>query len=220
MEGGHRNQVFRSLGPDPVVFKSCQRSEAAVRWLLPVLDIAVASGFVTAPPRQSLDGRYVAEGWTCEPFIPGKPADKSDLEHLHFLIEAFHDSSRSVPQRPGFLSTSALQREPQGGDVDLSVMPPDLAGACRAAWAAVETGNETVIHGDLCAANVVLCPDGRFALIDWDEARRDLAGFDLVHRDGIDMAWQRAHLAWETACSWTLEPAYAQGRAAQLMAQS
>ncbi|MFK7765179.1 MAG: phosphotransferase [Roseobacter sp.] len=135
------------------------------------------------------------------------------------LIKGFHDNGRAVPQRPGFLSTSALQNEPQGGDVNLSVMPPDLVSACRAAWAALEMDSETVIHGDLSSGNVVICPDVRFALIDWDESRRDLTGFDLVHRDGIDRNWQRAHLPWEIACGWTVEPVYARSLAAQLMAQ-
>lgn len=218
LPGGHRNRVFKSGGKDPMVFKSCTRSEAAVHWLLPVLDLAEAAGFVVARPKRSRDGGYVGDGWTCEPFIAGTALRPEDLPDLLKPLERFHAAARPVPQRPGFLSSQALRVALQGGDVNLAGMPADLVAACRAAWAGLAGQEETIVHGDLCAGNVLRCPDGRFALIDWDEARRDVPAFDLVHLQSPGTALRHAHLAWETACSWRLEPDYARRKATALLA--
>jgi aminoglycoside phosphotransferase (APT) family kinase protein len=83
-----------------------------------------------------------------------------------------------------------------------------------------------VIHGDPGAGNIRMA-DGRVGLLDWDEARVDTPLLDLgalppdsalplagVHR----LVARRAALAWEVACCWTAEPAYARRRLAQLSA--
>lgn len=219
LSGGHRNAVFKTTGSEQsFVLKSCRRSEEAVAWLLPVLEQAAASGFVVAEPLRSLKGSFVAEGWTCEPFIAGSAVTAHELPAVLEPLLDFHVRTRHLPQRPGFLSSGALATATTGGDVDLNAMPADLVTLCRAAWAQLDEAPETIVHGDLFAENVLRCPDGRFAIIDWDEARRDRASFDLVNVQTPDKATQRAHLAWEVACSWLIEPDYAHRMADRLAA--
>ncbi len=218
LSGGHRNTVYRTAGPGPArVLKSTRRSEAAVAWLLPVLEAAASAGFLVPPPLLSQNGQLVVNGWTCEPWLEGVPSGADTLRALGPQLSAFHAATRIGSQRPGFLSARDLLWMEQGGDVDLSGMPSDLVSACREAWHPISEEKQCAIHGDLFAENVLCCPDGRFALIDWDEARRDVPGFDLVHVAQTSASWHRAHLAWEVACSWTVEPDYARQLAEKLL---
>jgi len=66
----------------------------------------------------------------------------------------------------------------------------------------------------------VLMVEGEPTFIDWDESRVDHAffDFDLPHLGALDEEQQKALVAWEVACSWTLEPEYARRRLAELRA--
>lgn len=210
LTGGHRNLVFRTFGlPRDLVFKSTRRSPEALHWLLPVQEHARAAGFVVPSLIESLEGQLVVDGWTCEAFVEGETFLPEDMPTLLPQLAAFHAATAGVVQRPGFLSSCALLAQDVGADVDLRAMPSALVLRCRAAWRAVASGAEAVIHGDLTCGNLIRCRDGRTALIDWDECRRDLVLFDLGPlRDGSD-AEKRARLAWEIACTWLVEPEYA-----------
>ncbi|MGA0541174.1 phosphotransferase [Neotabrizicola sp. VNH66] len=217
LAGGHRNLAFRTLGlRQDVVFKSTCRTAEQLAWLRPVQDIARACGFVVPGLRESRDGRLAEEGWTCEPFIAGAPVLPGDLAALVPQIRAFHAASADLPQRPGFLSVRALLDRTAGGDVDLTALPAPFAARCRAAWQAVADREEAAVHGDLNPGNLILCPDGRTALIDWDECRRDLALFDLGALRPGDDDERMARLAWEVACSWQAEPEHGRRLAQRL----
>lgn len=155
-------------------------------------------------------------GWTAEPFIDGTPCVPAACTTLQAAIERFHDAVRPCPQRPGFLSSRDLIRQTAGGDIDLAVMPPALAETCRAAFSRLGAGTESIVHGDLTTSNILRCPDGRFALLDWDEARRDRPAFDLAQLREPDADEARAALAWEVACCWTREPVRARALAKKL----
>ncbi|WP_460275426.1 phosphotransferase enzyme family protein [Celeribacter sp. ULVN23_4] len=209
--GGHRNAVFRTseLTQD-LVFKSTRRSEAQLQWLAPVLDAAKAAGFVVPRLIPDQAGRLNADGWTCEPFIEGRPFQPEDLPQIAPQIDAFHKASTAPPQRPEFCSSSELIFEETGGDIDLAALPDELRTLCRQAWGALK-GDTGVIHGDLGAGNLIHTKNGP-ALIDWDETRVDHRAFDLIRTKPAEAsaAEKTAALAWEVACSWQIEPDHAQ----------
>lgn len=217
LAGGHRNQAFRTVGlARELVFKSTRRSSAAILWLVKVQQIARQSGFVVPDMIRCLDGDHVADRWTCEPLVEGRPFEPEEMPTILPLVSAFHTATLTVRQRPGFLSSRALLRKTVGGDVDLTAMPTELVARCRDAWCNVSDRTMAVVHGDLNCTNLIRCPDGRAALIDWDECRRDLVLFDLGPLgQGCD-AERRARLAWEVACSWVLEPDHAKSCAAHV----
>ena len=196
LPGGHRNTVLR-VG-DHVV-KTTRRSEAAVAWLLPVMEALTAYGLAAPRPMRSGDGRLVVEGWTCEPFVDGVPCATVSLRPNWPRLP------KSLGQRPGFAAAQALQFTPRGGDIDLTTMPPPLVRAVRAAWSALPRAAPCVVHGDLNRSNLIQTTKG-IAVIDWDEARLDHPGFDHVALGQATSAEVRAAQAWEIACCWQLEP--------------
>ncbi|WP_321363420.1 phosphotransferase [uncultured Celeribacter sp.] len=208
--GGHRNAVFRTseLAQD-LVFKSTRRTEAQLCWLTQVHDAAEAAGFTVPRLIPALDGQLAPEGWTCEPLIEGRPFQPEDLPQIADRVDAFHRNAKSLAQRPDFCSSRDLLTETSGGDVDLCALPADLLALCRKAWGALD-GEIGVIHGDLNAGNLIQTGAGP-ALIDWDEARRDNLAFDRLRTrpETATAAEKTAALAWEVACSWTLEPDHA-----------
>lgn len=210
LSGGHRNHVWRTRGlPQDVVFKSTTRSEAALNWLVSVQDVARHCGFVVPQMLQSANGLFADAGWTCETFVAGEIVPRDGLADVAALLADFHAQTQGWSQRPGFLSATGLFSHDRGGDVDLSQMPLDVVSLCRAAWRAVQDTVTCVVHGDLAPGNVLRLPNGRFALLDWDECRVDLPLFDTAPHLPKSEAETRAHLAWEVACSWQREPVYA-----------
>ena len=219
LEGGHRNRAFRTDGigaGQERVFKSTRRSEVALHWLSAVQDIAQEVGFVVPKLIASQADNLVEDGWTCEPFAEGAHLSTAELPSILPQITAFHTATGEISQRPGFLSSQDLIARDWGGDVDLRAMPPDLVARCRDAWAAAFGQRQVIIHGDLNARNLIRQPDGRVALIDWDECRSDLALFDLAVLREPTEAERLACLAWEVACSWQIEPEYARQLASTL----
>lgn len=212
MSGGHRNKVLRTVDradAGNLVFKSTRRSEAELTWLEPVQEAARDAGFVVPRQIRGMDGLLCQQGWTCETFIDGCEIGTDDLTMLHPLVSAFHRATRELSQRPGFASSRDLLVRPSGGDVDLSIMPRELVELCRNAWFQLSDEAEGIIHGDLNTGNVLKCPDGRYALVDWDECRRDYLFYDLLMLGHGDEAQRKARRAWEIACSWKIEPSYA-----------
>lgn len=217
LTGGHRNLAFRTVGlAQDLVFKSTRRADAAHRWLLGVQELARVSGFVVPQMIPSRHVLMVDTGWTCETLLDGQTVAAQEMPLILPLIQRFHALTANLRQRPGFRSSRALLRARAGGDVDLDAMPPALARACRAAWKAVAAGPDSVVHGDLNPGNLLRCADGRIALLDWDECRRDLVAFDLGQLRAPDPAEARALLAWEVACSWQIEPDHARWLAQRL----
>jgi hypothetical protein len=135
------------------------------------------------------------------------------LRRVHALTNAW-------PQRPTFASTTDLLTRDGGGDVDLSLMPPNVVRRCRGAWEPLNDAGTSAIHSDP-RGNALITHSG-VALIDWDEARVDASMLDLADLpseqappDALAMA-RRAASAWEAAVSWTQEPEYARRRLAEL----
>ncbi|MFL4470719.1 phosphotransferase enzyme family protein [Tateyamaria armeniaca] len=193
LTGGHRNTALR-VGTH--VLKTTRRSEAALHWLGPVQDVAARCGLFAPRLIPSLSGTLCVEGWTCEPFCEGTETPPDDIAGQ---VAALHKRGHDLPQRPGFASARDLVSADRGGDIDLAEMPRDLVKALRAQWAQLERP-ETAIHADLNPTNILRDADGRVTLVDWDEARRDVALFDLADPS------HPARRAWEIACCWQIEP--------------
>ncbi|WP_164738268.1 phosphotransferase [Frigidibacter oleivorans] len=219
LPGGHRNLVLRGQGGGrDLVFKTTRRDEAALRWLGPVQDAARAAGLRAPGLIASAAGHLRVEGWTCEPWLPGVPAEAADLARIAPLVDRFHRNARPLPQRPGFVAAAEAGPRTAAGDLDLPAMPGDLAAACLRAWAPLAGQPMTALHGDLGPGNILMTVDGP-ALIDWDEARRDAPLFDLAAlMQADDAVAARACLAWEVAVCWHVEPARARRLARGLRA--
>lgn len=219
LAGGNRNVVLRTEGLEQdIVFKSTSRSAAALAWLTPVMDAAEAAGFVVPRLIPSDRGHLSEAGWTAEPFLEGPPLDPKRMATLAPKIDRFQKLAAPLPQRPGFLSAREFLHKTKGGDIDLAAMPDALSAACRTAFAALDD-RTTIIHGDLTPSNVLIAPDGRITLIDWDEARRDHPTFDLAAFGQTAKTEARARLAWEIACCWKTEPERARDLASRHLAR-
>ena len=162
LAGGHRNVAFRTVGlRQDLVFKSTSRMPTAIEWLLPVLDFARKSGFVIPPIVRSCRGNLVECGWTCEEFVEGRPLSTEETRCIRENIERFHSLAAAVPNRPGQASSQDLLELTAGDDIELDKMPSSLAEACRTAWSGLVGYPPTIVHGDLNAANMLWCPDGK-----------------------------------------------------------
>ena len=207
-----------------LVAKTTRRTPRSIAWLRRVHERARAVGFVVPTLLPSRQGQLIVEGITVEQWIEGVPASRVEREEATPLLQAFHEATRGWPQRPGFASSLALLRAWQGGDVNLASMPEDLVRLCRSSWRELASEPVSVVHGDLNPQNALRTPDGRLALIDWDEARVDVSILDEVAfsapRIPIDEErWARgawALKAWEVAVCWHTEPEYARRLAADL----
>ena len=183
-----------------LVFKSSRRSAPALDWLRPVHRAAEAAGLIVPKLIASRNGRTVEDGWTCEPFLASLSLTPQEMPDLIVPMRRFHALCHDLPQRPGFLSETELCRADEGGDVDLSLMPPALAARCRAAWRALAESPQSIIHGDLSPANLLRMSEERIALLDWDESRRDACALDHCALQSRKEAEHEAQLAWEIAC--------------------
>ncbi|NNE81064.1 MAG: phosphotransferase [Silicimonas sp.] len=209
--------MFRTNGLDEeLVFKTTTRSPEAIHWLAPVQAAARASGFVVPKLLPTRSGRIAEQRWTCEAFLPGEPLPSRELPDIAPMLQRFHAAARELPQRPGFLSSQDFLTHSSGGDINLEAVPASIAVEIRAAFRALDPVPMTVIHGDVTSANTLRLTDGRIALLDWDEARRDLPLFDFQTLRSESESEKRACLAWEIACCWQKEPARAAYLAAQL----
>lgn len=226
---GVRNSVYRARrGDEPLVVRVSGRTAASLDWeldLLATLDdqqLTVPQALITS------DGRRHNDGVLVQRFILGRPpCTRLDWELVVAALTVLHDSTVGWLQRPGFASAAQLLTRGSGGDVDLAVMPPTAVELVRASWRPVLQGPECVVHGDMGAGNVLITEDGT-ALIDWDEARVDVAAFDFAHLavdvaipySGDRDALVTAGVAWESATCWLLEPEYATRRLVELRERS
>lgn len=214
LPGGHRNAVWLVQDPRGGLFvaKSTGHDLTSLAWLFAVQHCARQAGFKIPPPLMTREGTFCHAGWALEAFVTGRPARQSDLAQLVSRLRQFHRLSADLPQRPGSVGCVDLLNVDRGRGVDMAALPPPVAAACRAAWRPFVDAVQTAIHGDIGCGNVILTPEGP-ALIDWDEARRDLNFLDLAACQALTGAQARAHVAWEIACGWRYEQARAQALA-------
>lgn len=210
LAGGHRNAVWLAEGPGGLaVAKSCRHDEAALRWLAPVHAAARAAGLAAPAFLTTADGRLCAAGWTVETFIAGHAASPAEASALTPRLGRLHAATAGMAQRPGLACATAIARGAASLDGTLAALPAALARRIGDLLSSA-TGPAAAIHADFTAANLILTAAGP-ALIDWDEARADIPGFD---RDPPDAPHRRA---WEVLVSWHAEPARARHLARSLL---
>jgi Ser/Thr protein kinase RdoA (MazF antagonist) len=212
--GGHRNEVYRA---GEWVVRQSRRSRASLEWELDLLDHLSVHGFLVPKVVPARDGRRHVDGMVMQEWLPGREPDDGDWPRVVEELRRLHALLPHWPPRPDGPGTHELLTVAQGGDVDLASMPADAVRACRTAWAGL-TGATTVVHGDPCAANIRIQPDGRVGFLDWDEARVDHPWLDLADIPGMAVPRnaKEAVDAWEAVNAWFMEPTYARRRLAAL----
>jgi Ser/Thr protein kinase RdoA (MazF antagonist) len=210
LAGGVANDVWAiRLRGRIAVARLGTRSDADLAWETGLLNRLDAEGLAVPTPIPTLDGRLFVDGLVVMPYLEGGPPETAaDWSRVAATLRHLHDVTRGYPQRPGWRSSADLLHAESGTKIDLAAMPAEGVLRCRAAWARLAGRQTCVVHGDPNPRNVRLTKD-RVALIDWDEARSDVPGFDLVlphNAAGLedsahDIAAQ-AVAAWEAAVCW------------------
>lgn len=220
LHGGHRNLAFLLRAPTGSVFvaKTTTRDENALAWAAKLQGQAARYGLEVPQYIQGPDGRYANGGLTLEPMHFGREAQPHELNLIRPALAKLRADTSGWPQRPGFLSATELLEKTAGGDVNLSLIPPKVVKACRMAWETLKGHKETVIHGDINKSNLLINPEGRPILLDWDEARRDSPLFDQASFRPNHPGLQYIRLAWEVASGWQREPDHAKFLAERLLA--
>jgi aminoglycoside phosphotransferase (APT) family kinase protein len=250
ISGGNRNTVLELLrGRQRLVARRSRREPASLDWEIALLGHLSRRGIRVPAVIPAADGRLHVDGVVVQSWLAGAPPGPADWPAVADTLRRVHAVTAGWPQRPGSASTRELLTADRGGDVDLSLMPPDAVTDCRRAWARLAGTPEAVVHGDPGAPNIRVTAAG-VGLLDWDEARldytdldlaelpgyelpsRDLPSRDLPRRDlprrdlpGRDLppgrlaAARTAATAWEAANGWTVEPAYARRQLSLLRAR-
>ena len=219
LEGGHRNLSFlvRDKAGTEFVAKTSRRCQQSVAWVVRLQREATKVGLNAPLYLQAPGGSYITGDMTLELMAHGRPATDGELSLVRPAMAVLRRATKNFDQRPGFRSAAQLLSESRSGDVDLGDMPANIVRACRMAWAPLKGRQEVAVHGDLNSTNLLIGPDGRPILIDWDEARRDAAVFDLAPFRPSAGRMAIARLAWEVAAGWRIEPIYAKALAVRLL---
>ncbi len=222
--GGNRNTVAEiRLHGQRMVARESVRSSASLDWEVALLDHLASHDLRVPVPVPALDGRRHVGGVMVQTWLDGDPPGPGDWPAVAATLRTLHRLTAGWPQRPGFASTLDLLTADRGGDVDLSAMPANAVTACRQAWAGLARAPQAVIHGDPGAANIRVS-DAGVGILDWDEARVDCTDLDLAELPDSDLPAERLALArtaataWEAANGWLVEPSYARGQLALLLA--
>ena len=216
---GARNRLYEiTLDGRSCFARRSDRSAASLEWELALLRMLASGGLAVPAPLSLPDGALSQDGVVVMPKIPGAPPDGSDDWHrVAEFLERLHDLTRDWPQRPD--SAGAVDQPCAAGDVDLDQLPAAARAACLDAWRSLAEEPTSVVHGDPHPGNILIDGD-TVALLDWDEARVDASILDIAALLAPQVnapAWAgRAVDAWEVACSWRREPAYARERLAAL----
>ena len=224
---GFRNGVWTiRLHGEQFIARLSPRTPAALDWELDLLETLRSEGFNVPVPVPTASGERQIEGLCVFTFIPGRrPEGREDWQLVSHELRRLHELTRGWPQRPGFRTSRDLLTEEVGGDVDMSLLPPEVADLCRHAWSEVPREPESLVHGDPSPTNIRIDGD-TVGLLDWDEARVDSPLLDLGALPDAEVAGlptddfrraQRAAVAWEVAVCWSLESGYAQRRLRELL---
>lgn len=223
---GLRNRVWTiRLRGERRIARQNTRSAAALDWELDLLETLHNHDFTVPLPISTRSGERRIGGLVMFSFIEGRePEGRGDAERVAAELRRLHALRGPWAQRPGFRRAQELVATDIGGDVDMSLLPPEDAELCRDAWRALPERKEIVIHGDPSPTNIRIDGD-RVGLLDWDEARVDSPLLDLGALPDSEVAGlteeefqraRRASVAWEVAVCWQLEDEYARRRLREL----
>lgn len=222
LSGGNRSDVWAAeVDGRRSTLRRSRRSPEAIDWELDLVQFLGSNGIEVPAVIPAASGGRRWDTFFVLSWIDGRPpATDGDWRDVARTLERVHALTRAWRQRPTFASTVDLLTRDAGGDVDLTLMSAEAVERCRDAWKPLASMNQSAIHGDP-RGNALMTNSG-VALIDWDEARvdasiLDLAGLPGDHAPPAELAIaRRGASAWEAAASWSLEPAYARRRLAEL----
>lgn len=223
---GLRNRVWTiRLRGERCIARQNARNADALDWELDLLETLHGHGFTVPLPIPTRSGERRVGGLVVFSFIEGRePEGHRDTQRVADELRRLHALPGEWPQRPGFRTARELLTTDVGGDVDISLLPPEVAELCRSAWRALPERRSTVIHGDPSPTNIRIDGD-RVGLLDWDESRVDSPLLDLGALPDAKIAGlteeefrlaRRASVAWEVAVCWQLKSDYARRRLEEL----
>lgn len=217
------------LAGQRVAVRASHRSLPALEWELDLLDhLAEVGDFglrVPAPIR-TVEGQRHRAGVVVAAWLDGRaPQSKTDWDAVAAALRSVHEATTDWAQRPGFAACAELVRLRRAGDVDLDALPADVGGDCETALAALAEHEgadapRSAVHGDPTAANLRVVGHS-VALLGWDSTRVDHPGVDFA---GLTLppaqqppgVVRRAALAHAVAACWSVDPAKARHRVAEL----
>lgn len=217
------------LGGQHVAVRASRRSLPALEWELDLLDhLAEVGGFglrVPAPIR-TVEARRHQAGVVVAAWLDGRaPQSKADWDAVAAALRRVHETTTEWSQRPGFATSAELVRVRRAGDVDLDALPADVGDVCETALAALAEHegvppSRSAVHGDPAPARLRVVGHS-VALLGWDATRVDHPGLDIA---GLTLpparqppgVVRRAALAHEVAACWSVAPAEARRRLAEL----
>jgi len=227
LDGGARSAVrLALLAQRRVVVHRSRRSAESLDWELHLRTQMRGRGVSVPQLVPTKDGLLRQGQYFVEEFVAGQePASARDWGLVSLALRQLHSVSHNWPQRPGWHGLREMLVHDRGGDTRLDQLPAPLVKRLRRTWGAVPEGSSVVIHGDVRPANLRIW-SARAWLLDWDEARVDVAEVDLAELpDQLSgmapnqlAVVRRAVLAWEVASSWSMEPGYARESLAKLEA--
>jgi Ser/Thr protein kinase RdoA (MazF antagonist) len=211
LTGGSSNDVWSvRIDGKLAVARLGTRNDADLAWetaLLQHLDHEGLTVPLTIPTR---DGRYFVDGLMVMTYMEGGPPEtEADWRRVAATLRQLHKATQGWPQRPGWKSSIDFLTADRGTRIDLTAMPPEAVARCRAAWSRLSGRETCVVHGNPTNPGNVRMTANQIALIDWDEAHRDVPDLDLVlaynaadlGAPAHDIAAQAA-AAWEAAVCW------------------
>jgi Ser/Thr protein kinase RdoA (MazF antagonist) len=210
LAGGVANDVWSvRINGQLAVARRGARSDADLAWETALLQHLDREGLTVPAPIPTTDGRLFADGVVVMTYVEGgPPTTVADWRRVADTLRHLHRLTAGWPQRPGWRSSTDLLQAETGTRINLGAMPPEGVARCRAAWARLVGQPTAVVHGDPNPRNIRITAD-RVALIDWDEARVDIATLDLVlphNAAALDAATHdiaaQAWAAWEAAVCW------------------
>ena len=223
--GGSRSEVWRAaIGSLPVAVRRSRRSAASLEWELDLMDHLGRIGFRVPEVVPTYDGRRWIDGVVVQQWLEGRPpSSEADWHAVAGELIRLHGETEGHSQRPGCCPAVELRSERRSVDADLDRMPADIVSLVVGVFDQLANIPSAVVHGDPCAGNIRIGPDGSVGLLDWDESRVDLTWHDLsnlavqVLDDLSHRQAQRLSDAWEVVNGWVTEPDYAQRRLSSLL---
>jgi Ser/Thr protein kinase RdoA (MazF antagonist) len=181
LAGGVANDVWSvRINGQLAVARRGSRSDADLAWETALLQHLDREGLTVPAPLPTTAGRLFADGVVVMTYVEGgPPTTVADWRRVADTLRHLHRLTAGWPQRPGWRSSTDLLQAETGTRINLGAMPPEGVARCRAAWARIVGQPRSVVHGDPNPRNIRITAD-RVALIDWDEARVDIATLDLV----------------------------------------
>ncbi len=196
------------------------RSRASLDWELHLLHELAGAGLRVPMTIPTASGARRNDHMVITEWIPARGVTPDDDARRARYLHRLHEMTADWSQRPGSRTARDFLIMDSGGDINMALLPDQVAAACRLAWDALPAGPLCAVHGDIDPENCLVGYDGDVVLIDWDKSRMDHPWFDLAplaaEASGLTekqyRVARRASCAWEVAVHWPTNEIYARQR--------